>query len=840
MDGPFNAGAFSEGNAWSTVLTAMGDDSRDEAVQDIGWQEAHAGLHGAQQVREARTREALARLRDDDEDEDAGPPDSLLVEHAPEHNAAHGGEAFVRRAAHAVRSRMQEIGGQAGVARFGGPMAPPRQRRGRSRQADMERESYRDRAMRAWRDARHQDDFFCRVYAYYVSGGATAMIVTRALQLATAAVVVGLATFVFGCVDHSKVRSQKSLAAVVVPQCMSKLPWTATLALWAVTVAWIAQAVRAALDVPSVLEMRAFYEELGIQGDDLATAAWHEVVERMVQLRARERAGGSARSAGSRRLAVLTADGVVGRIMRRENYMLALFSGDVLDVRVPGLGRAALSKALQWNLAFCVGSYAFDERGQLRRRFLRESNRAVLSAGLRRRFRFVAVVNLLLAPLVAGFLLLYGFFRYFEELYRAPGMLGARDFTPLARMRLRNLNEVPHAFRRRLASARPKAALYVAQFRNAAMVAGAQFVAFVAGAVAALLLAFSVVDNELSLEFEITPRRTVLFYLGLSSAILAGARAMAPPAGETIHPAWILRDALEDLQYMKPEWRGQLASTRVRRDFEALFSLKLLIFAHELLGVVAAPAAMLLTLPNCAERVVDFLRDFTVRDPALGYVCSLSTFDFARHGNARFAAPTRAAPHMASKHGKMEQSFLAFKADYPEWQPRDRAAELFLERAQAAQADLWRTGGWQDRLLQQQRMAGSVFPTGASLYQQGPPGPSQGPSGPLQGSVRQGPVRSSGPQGPLAPSQAAFQPLAGSQAPPLQFGPTLAAAGRPAPSDRLALSALPLVASPEMGRSLIQPGTFSILNELYEQQEHAAEETRQQAHVVPQADLLGK
>ncbi|PIA18431.1 APG9-domain-containing protein, partial [Coemansia reversa NRRL 1564] len=548
--------------------------------------------------------------------------------------------------------------------------------------------SYRERALRAWRDARHQDEFFCRVYAYHAGKGVTALVVSRAAQLATLAFVAGLSTFVFGCIDHAKVRHQKSLAAVVVPQCARQLPWGVQVGLAAFVAFWMAQALRTALDMPQLLEMRAFFEQvLGVAAADIGTVPWHEVVERMVRLRDAEmRAyGGVARS---RVLAHrLTAAGVVNRIMRRENYMLALFNKELLDIRVPGLlGPHVLTKALEWNLSFCVMNYLFDERGQLRRRFLRESNRAVLSEGLRRRFRFMAAINLMFAPFIVAFLALYGFFRHFEQLYREPGTLASRAFTPYARCKLRNFNEVPHAFHRRLAAAHPKATLYLAQFRNYALIAVARLVAFVAGAFAALLLLFTVFDNELSLEFEVTRHRTVLFYIGLFSAVLAAARSAVPADDqEYLHPAWIIRDALEDLQYMDPAWRGNLHSTRVRSEFSALFSYKLLIFAHELLGVITTPFIMLFSLPDCAERLVDFFRDFTVHEPGLGYVCSFAAFDFERHGNVHFSAPTRADPRdarMASNNGKMEQSFLAFKADYPDWHPRDQAASIFLQRAE--------------------------------------------------------------------------------------------------------------------------------------------------------------
>ncbi|KAJ2222228.1 autophagy protein atg9 [Coemansia sp. RSA 485] len=809
-----------------------------------------------------------------------------------------GPTGFVRRAARAVHTRIQEISDQtADVRGVGSPMPPPRHssrdvygdgrafsvsgnasaawpRRGsrqqRSRTTQPSALSYRERALRAWRDSRHQDEFFCRVYAYFAGKGALAIVLSRVLQLVTLAFVVALSTFVFGCIDHAKVRKQRSLSEVVVPQCTSRFSWTTSSVLYCFAAFWLAQMIRAAMDVPSLLEIRAFYTEvLGITPADISTAAWHEVVSRMVKLRDAEireyRGLTKSRILGYR----LTADAIVNRIMRRENYMIALFNKDVLNISIPGLGRQqVLTKALEWNLSFCLMSYLFDERGQLRHRFLKESNREILTKGLRRRFQFMAAINMMFAPFIVVFLVLYTFLRYFDELYHEPGTIMSRAFTPYAKYKFRNFNEVPHSFHRRLSSAHPKATLYLSQFRNDALITVARFVSFIAGSFTALLLLLTVFDNELSLEFEITPHRTVLFYIGLFSAILATSRGMIPTdEQEYLHPAWIIRDALEDLQYMEPGWRGKLDTTQVRREFEALFSYKLLIFAHELLGVLTAPFVMLISLPKCAESVVDFFREFTVHQGGLGYVCSFATFDFEKHGNVQFSAPTRAAgEHFASKHGKMEQSFLAFKTDYPEWQPRDQAASIYLQRAQNAQQDLWRVGsttsgatGWQGRLLQQQRMAGSIFPTGASLYRPGQvPGDvlrtvPESPAANMAAARSQYAFQPPGFTSPSAAANANSQQSMASQA-MLPFGPTLGehhdglAANRASAkgkgrlayveqqselphTERLALSSLPLVASAEMvGNSMelsatgtrmrMAPsaGIFSIVNQLYEQQ----------------------
>lgn len=56
----------------------------------------------------------------------------------------------------------------------------------------------------------------------------------------------------------------------------------------------------------------------------------------------------------------------------------------------------------------------------------------------------MAVVNLLLAPFLLVFLLIYFFLRNAERFYHSPSALGARRWSPLAAWRLREFNELPY------------------------------------------------------------------------------------------------------------------------------------------------------------------------------------------------------------------------------------------------------------------------------------------------------------------------------------------------------------------------------------------------------------
>jgi autophagy-related protein 9 len=134
--------------------------------------------------------------------------------------------------------------------------------------------------------------------------------------------------------------------------------------------------------------------------------------------------------------------------------------------------------------------------------------------------------------------------------------------------------------------------------------------------------------------------------------------------------------------------------------------MKAAIFVQELLSVVLTPMILTMSLPTSAPDIIDFFREFTVDVDTLGYVCSFAIFDFKRHGNIKFGAPSfgeqrndenkrsggwQEDERLQSKDGKMEKSFLAFKAAHPEWAPTDATGSLYLERLREMHQDLSHT-----------------------------------------------------------------------------------------------------------------------------------------------------
>ncbi|KAF7363724.1 Autophagy-related protein 9 [Mycena sanguinolenta] len=555
---------------------------------------------------------------------------------------------------------------------------PPKQMRGL--------DAY-ERALWNWVNVYNLDAFLQEVYYYYEGKGIYSIALSRGLNLLTVGFVIGFSTFLLGCVDYSRIKHGQSmkLSDVVVNRCVSHFSGF-TLLFWILFVAFYAWQIAAfVMSIFRLVDMYNFFTHLlKIPDADIQTISWPEIVRRIGAIRE----DNPLTALSSKTLMTLLTG-----FLRQENYLIALFNKDLLDLRVPlpnvlkrfiveeeGKGKM-LTRALEWNLRFCLMEYLFDRHGKVRKVFLKSKNRPVLIEGLKRRFIFMGILNAIFAPFIVLYLLMYSFFRYFEEYHKDPSTIGGRRYTSYAQWKFREFNELPHLFARRLDESHPFANMYLGQFPNENLTLIMRFVAFISGSFAAVLFLATVLDPDIFVHFEITPHRTVLFYLGVFGSVLAVARGMIPEENRVFDPELLMTEVITFTHYMPDEWKGQLHSKKIHTEFGQLFAMKILIFAEELISVVLTPFVLWFSLPNCAPAIVDFFREFTVHVDGRGYVCSFAEFNFERHGNVKFGAPKQIHDkRMISNEGKMEKSFLNFKAANPDWNPTDPSGSLYLSR----------------------------------------------------------------------------------------------------------------------------------------------------------------
>lgn len=536
-------------------------------------------------------------------------------------------------------------------------------------------------AMWRWTNEQNLDRFFREVYDYYLGKGVWSIMLSKVIGLLTLLFVVGFSTFLTSCIDYSSIPTSKTMSQVLIPQCTLKMSAFSSFLIWLFSLTWIMRLVYGLLDIRRLWQLHDFYLHLlGVPDHEMQTITWQEIVSRLMNLRevnpttALNVSPESRKFMGMNSKQRMDAHDIANRIMRQENYFIALFNKEVLDLTLPLpflRSRQLFSKTLEMNIQFCINCFVFNKQGQLNQLFLKDTHRRELIDTLRARFFWAGVFNVILAPFIVTYTLILFFLSYFSEYHKNPAQLSSRAYTPLAEWRFSEFNELPHLLSRRLNMSIPFASRYLDQFPKDKTVQLARFVAFIAGALAAVLALASLLDPDLFLGFEITHERTVLFYLGVLTTIWAVARAIVPDEHHVFDPEFAIQNVIDYTHYAPTAWHGRLHSDEVRRDFSALYRPKILIFLEEIASMLFTPLVLWFTLPSCSERVVDFFREFTVHVDGLGYLCSFALFDFNKGGDDGVAGERRSvsATHLrheyyASRDGKMLSSYFSFIDNY--------------------------------------------------------------------------------------------------------------------------------------------------------------------------------
>lgn len=231
-------------------------------------------------------------------------------------------------------------------------------------------------------------------------------------------------TFLCQCVDFSKIPSSKSLGQVVVPQCTSNMSGVWNLGIWLYSFFFIWKSVQYFVEIRRLIYIRDFYIHLlDIPEQDMQTVSWQDVVARIMTLRdqnpktATNISPSLRKFIGSQSKERLDAHDIANRLMRKENYLIAMINKDVLDLALPVpflRGRQLFSKTMEWYLHYCILDMAFNELGQVQQDFLRADRRRLLSQKLRQRLIFAGLLNLVLAPVMLAYVVIVYFFTYYN------------------------------------------------------------------------------------------------------------------------------------------------------------------------------------------------------------------------------------------------------------------------------------------------------------------------------------------------------------------------------------------------------------------------------------------
>uniref|UniRef100_A0A6B2L269 Autophagy-related protein 9 n=1 Tax=Arcella intermedia TaxID=1963864 RepID=A0A6B2L269_9EUKA len=260
---------------------------------------------------------------------------------------------------------------------------------------------------------------------------------------------------------------------------------------------------------------------------------------------------------------------------------------------------------------------------------------------MRWRLRLFGVLGLLISPFVLVALLMYFFFKYGEQVKNSPGkVFGVREWSPLARWKFRDFNELPHLFEMRLKKSYDPANTYVDYFESYPLILLARFLSFILGSFVAVLLLGAVYDEQFLFLTHIGSR-SALVVLGLLGTILAALREFIPPEHKVIEPNKIMLDIATHTHYLPNHWVDSAHTTNIQGEFFTLYPYRAVLWLTELAGIVVSPIIMIISLPSNAEQIVEFFREYTEEETENVPMCKFGSFDVKQLANIDYVPPTQ-------------------------------------------------------------------------------------------------------------------------------------------------------------------------------------------------------
>lgn len=545
-----------------------------------------------------------------------------------------------------------------------------------------------------WGAVANLDLFFTNLYHYYYHRGWVPLICKGVVELVTLFFTLVLSVVLFACIEWHKLAlcvdeatCQPHFYDYVHPPFQQATIWNLITIMYClifvsygVFAVWsFLHSLQQALNAKFVMQ-----EKLGIADRKLRGGAveWDEIVQKLMQLQ----------ESGEYRIAIQGYDELVvaNRILRKENFFVALFNRGLIDLQIGG--RTFFCSSLEWSLYFCVLNFMFNHKYQIRPAFYLDPN------ALKRRFMVCGIAHAVFLPFLLFFLMLHFGLQNAYDWKSTKKYLGPRQWSLPAMWQFREFNELPHFFERRMAPSYQAADAYLKLFGQSEIImAIGRILVLIGGSLGAVLLTFAAINDAILLHVKIADWN-LLWYVGVVGVCYSTGKALSSDddGPRNIRNMFAETDAaLQGIaahtHYMLDTWTRRASDAATYKAISAMFKYKAQLFLMEVASIVVAPIILCVNLPRQAEAICEFVFAIKADIPGAGEVCGYATFDFDKYGDEAWEGRTmkgeeatgtlaesvlrtgsieaaaRHVPIPKARHGKMEKSFFSFKSNHPSW-----------------------------------------------------------------------------------------------------------------------------------------------------------------------------
>ena len=452
------------------------------------------------------------------------------------------------------------------------------------------------------------DRFFKNIYEYHNRNGIVGLFLYPAYQIFLHTFVIIITGLCIGCIDWHE------LSKCDTPQDLSRyisfgniesgggaiaasiyVVMTCGYVIWMVVIGYS--------NCFDWFRTRKFYRKvLGIERIDEVT--WPNVVHKMSELQRTNKIVLNKED--------LTPLDVAIRILRVENYLIALVQSDVLQC-------GSMDEIVTWNIWWTLLEPMFAKRSW---------KLDIDNESFRMRCLLLLIVNILMLPITLLLRIAYFFLKSAELAASPRPSVEIRAWTGRAKWVAREYNEYSYVILNRLRDSSKSANSYLAMCPSHASRRACALVKFIAGSLVGCISLLAVFQDEALVNLHVA-NRNLLWWLALGSGIYTIARVLQP-AFCRYCPGKLDKavDELGDkLKYHPETWRNH-NHKQIQVDLDVLYPYLFMSWLRSLKSLILVPYTLYKWM-NRSDEIVFFISSITTYDTLHGDVCTHSLMEDA-------------------------------------------------------------------------------------------------------------------------------------------------------------------------------------------------------------------
>jgi autophagy-related protein 9 len=490
------------------------------------------------------------------------------------------------------------------------------------------------------------DLFLTKLYRYYFHRGYWNIVTSQISEVLIFTFFVLFCLFIFGAVDYSTLFSFRDPSKTYQFGDAVHLEWLRTmnayfiisLVIFSIYMVW--KVIKIVYDAKMMWEIRNFYKcNLLIDDFELQTTRWTLVVKRLNHYLTMK--GYDA----------LESWNISARIMKKDNYLIAMIHHNILDYGIPILPESinnrvrrflgmsgderlkvnVFSRILLWSITYCIVNFIVNERNEVRNEIMfsdREHVQDSLINELRKKLRIIGILNLLLTPFLALFVPIYTLFHYGEEFYKNPSSASNREWGFSAKWKFREYNELPHIFKTRMYLSSKLAEQYIDQFPYTIYESISKLVAFVSSSLIVYFVFISIWNENALFNIEISPYKSVFWWVTVLSTVWVASRSVLKEQ-PIFFPEKKMEKLAKYLHYIPDNIISRPNSQESLEWIKKYYQFKIIQILREMISIIINPFILWFSLgkDENIERIIHFIRESTIEHSRLGKICEYSVFE---------------------------------------------------------------------------------------------------------------------------------------------------------------------------------------------------------------------